>query len=235
MVSPWLLWSENVHGCSVPTCSQPQLHFVVQDVADVQHSTAQPKQMERERHDNVSPVFYNTMIYFIAWALFYFKIYIMQILMRNYERLTKCWNWDSETKRLLSLWTEPTLHHWGGSHEPSLSVNQHYHQHLYQHIYLLSLPACEEAEMWLCPHLVSEQVVFVIDVCVRLWFRKQLLYKLDFLDVFTDMTLEINTQTLNWGSGVLSLTKAVAFRQSLRCDRAIRITNAKCYPEIRLF
>lgn len=41
-------------------------------------------------------------------------------------------------------------------------------------------------------HLVSEQVVFEIDVRVGRVFRKQLLDKLHFLKVFTNMTLEVN-------------------------------------------
>lgn len=43
----------------------------------------------------------------------------------------------------------------------------------------------------LCPHLVSEQVVLVIDVCVRLGLRKQILHKFNFLSVFTDVTLKV--------------------------------------------
>lgn len=31
--------------CSVPTCSQSKFHFVVQDIADIQHTTAQPIHM----------------------------------------------------------------------------------------------------------------------------------------------------------------------------------------------
>lgn len=40
------------------------------------------------------------------------------------------------------------------------------------------------------PHLVSQQIVFVIDVGVRVCLWKQLLDKLHFLRVLTDVTLK---------------------------------------------
>lgn len=69
----------------------------------------------------------------------------------------------------------------------------------YQHLCFFVQNVCPC--VWLCPHLVREQVVFVIDVCVRLWFRKQLLYELHLLNVFTDVTLEISAHMSEriWG------------------------------------
>lgn len=43
-----LIW-QNLEArmqCSVPTCSQSKFHFVVQDIADIQHTTAQPVHMK---------------------------------------------------------------------------------------------------------------------------------------------------------------------------------------------
>lgn len=51
---------------------------------------------------------------------------------------------------------------------------------------------CLWVQVRICPrvYFVSEQVSLVIDVCVRHWFRKQLLYKIHFLCIFTDVTLK---------------------------------------------
>lgn len=41
------------------------------------------------------------------------------------------------------------------------------------------------------PHLVCEQVVFVVDICVGLRLREQLLHNPHFLSVFTNVTLQV--------------------------------------------
>lgn len=50
---------------------------------------------------------------------------------------------------------------------------------------------CVCVGVWLCLHLVGKQVVFVINVCVRLRLGKMVLDKLHFLSSFTDVTLRV--------------------------------------------
>lgn len=45
------------------------------------------------------------------------------------------------------------------------------------------------------PHLVGEEIVFVIDVGVRICFRKDLLDQVHFGWVFTDVTLKRETKS----------------------------------------